>query len=902
MTPDVRNRTAQNDVANVNNASTDIASVLDTVDLPIVVVGRDCTIVRFNRAATALLNLATLDISRPVRDVLPAAENIDWLCGQAIADGTPHQVQTRWLDRYFLVRIAPYNASGGQILGAVLTFTNVTALHASIDQAIYEREYTKAILNTVIEPLVVLDSGLRIQTANRAFYMKFHVSREETRDVPLDKLAESDWKTPGLWESLKKTLIEDTEFQPVEVEHEFGGFGRRTLLIDARRLSLDGTDMLLVALHDITERKKAQEAVRQRTAQFQALLNEAPLGVYLIDGDFRIREVNPTALRVFADVPNLIGRDLDEVLHLLWTTELADELVRRFRRTLETGEPYAVAEGVEERSNAGVAAYYEWQISRIPLPDGAYGVVCYFRDISTLVKARQEIEKSERHLRDLAETIPQLVWTSLPDGNYDYLSTQWIAYTGIQEAEQLGLRWMNLVHPEDRQRTYDAWRAAIEDRAPYDIEYRLKRFDGVYRCFRTRGTAVRNGQGAIEKWFGTCTDIEDQKVAERNMLEQQKRESLGLMAGGIAHDFNNLLVGVLGNASIIDDCLEKGHPLRASVECVIEAGERAAHLTRQMLAYAGKGSVLVERMDVNALVCSTASLVEASFPKSVRLILSTAHQALAIEADSGQIQQVIMNLAINGAEAIGEERTGSVSIGTAAVELDHFYLKEHNFIGDAPREGAYVCIDVQDTGSGIEPARLTKIFDPFYTTKFTGRGLGLAAVLGIVRSAHGGIEVSSEVGRGTRFRVFLPASEASAPAQALVPEGAMQRAPGLPVVLVIDDEQLVRQTTSTMLRKMGYSVLLADSGAEGVEIFKGAHAGVALVILDMSMPGMSGKETLEGLRTIDDEVPVLIFSGYSEEHVQRHFEGLKISGFVPKPFTAHQIASAVHALLPATKQ
>jgi PAS domain S-box-containing protein len=902
MAADSQARRAQNDIANPGDISAEIAGILDTVELPIIVVGPDRRIARFNRAAAEVLSLAQLDIGRYIGNVLPAVNDVDSLCRRVIADGTSHQLQIRWADRHFVIRIAPYNASDTRILGAVLTFTNVTAFRACIDQAIYEREYTKAILNTVIEPLVVLDADLRIQTANRAFYTMFHVSREETRNVPFYTLGDSHWKSSGLWESLKRRLSENTGFQPVEVNREFSVIGRRTILIDARRLSSEGSDMLLLALQDITEQKRAQEAVQQRTAQFQTLLNEAPLGVYLIDSDFRIREVNPTALRLFGDIPDLIGRDLGEVLHVLWPMEYADELVERFRYTLETGEPRMVAERIEERRDLGILEYYEWQINRIPLPEGGYGVVCYFRDISTLVKARQEVEKSERHLRNLAETIPQLVWTCLPDGNCDYLSTQWVTYTGIPDAEQLRLRWLDLVlHPDDRQRTQDAWMAAVEDRAPYDIEYRLRRFDGTYRYFRTRGTPVRNSEGAIEKWFGTCTDIEDQKVAERNMLEQQKRESLGLLAGGIAHDFNNLLVGVLGNAGIIEECLEPKHPLWAVVQGIVEAGERAAHLTRQMLAYAGKGRIFVEQVDVNALVLSTASLVEPSFPKSVRLILNTAGQPLAIEADSGQLQQVIMNLAINGAEAVGEDQTGSVRIGTAIVELDRFYLREHKFVGDEPREGTYVCIEVEDTGSGIEPDRLTKIFDPFFSTKFTGRGLGLAAVLGIVRSAHGGIEVSTQVGRGTTFRVFFPASEVAQAIQVVVPDSAIDKEIGRPLVLVIDDEPIVRTTTDAMLRNMGYNVLLAEGGAEALEIFSAVRTEIALVLLDMSMPAMSGKETLERLRAIDDQIPVLIFSGYGEEQVHRHFAGLKIAGFVQKPFTGHQIASAVHALLPATR-
>ncbi|MEP6717270.1 MAG: PAS domain S-box protein, partial [Terriglobia bacterium] len=848
-----------NETCAPSDLSADIADILDTVDLPIIIIGGDCRVARFNRSAAAVLFLEPAHIGRDPGDVFQRIKNLGELCALAIAGGAPHRFEARDGDRCFLIRIASYKASDARTIGAVLTFTNVTAFRASLDQAIYDREYTKAILNTVIEPLVVLDSALCIQTANRAFYTMFGFSRDETQGVPFYSLGDSAWKLSGFWETLPGALSENREFQPVEVEREFPAVGRRTVRIEARRLSRFGRAMILLGLHDITERKRSQEAILQRTAQFQTLLNEAPLGVYLIGGDFRIREVNPAALRIFRNIFDPVGRDFNDVLNVLWPGEYAEELAGRLRHTLETGEPYFVAEQAGERRDGEVSEYYEWQVSRIPLPEGGYGAVCYFREISGLVQARHELEKSERQLRNLAETIPQLVWTCLPDGNADYLSAQWVKYTGIPETEQLGMQWLELVmHPEDRERAYDAWMAAVEDREPYDIEYRLKRFDGVYRWFRTRGAAVRNPEGAIEKWFGTCTDIEDQKAAERRMLEQQKRESLGMLAGGIAHDFNNLLVGVLGNASMIDETLGEKHPVQPLVHGIVEAGERAAHLTRQMLAYAGKGRIVMEQVDVNALVRSTALLVETSFPKSVHLTLSLEETPLTVEADSSQIQQVIMNLAINGAEAIEPDNSGSVRIRTAFVRFDTRYLKEHNFVADTPSEGMYVCIEVQDTGSGIEPAKLTKIFDPFFTTKFTGRGLGLAAVLGIVRSAHGGLEVVSNAGHGTTFRVLLPAFQGAAPIESAAKEQSAKTAPGRPVVLVIDDEKLVRQTTRAMLSHAGYDVLLAESGAQGLEIFSAPPAEIALVILDMSMPGMSGKDTLARLRKSDDRVPVMI--------------------------------------------
>ena len=875
-----------------------VIGIFDSVDLPIVVISANCRAIKFNRAAAAVLRLLPSDIGRFSHEIFSGIDHLDEICAKVIADGTPCRIETRDGDRCFLVRIAPHKDDLGGT-GAVLTFTNVTAFRASLDQAIYEREHTKAILNTVIEPLVVLDSALRVQTANRAFYSMFGLSRDETQRALLCDLGDGHWKTSAVWELLKSTLSQNTDVEPVEIVRDFPFIGRRTVLLDARRLSQGSDTMLLVRLQDVTEQKRARETILQRTAQFQTLLSEAPLGVYLVDSDLRIREVNPTAHRAFRDLADLIGRDFDEVIHILWSKNFADELVEKFRHTLVTGEPHAVAEQIEERRDLGVLECYEWQISRIPLPEGGHGVVCYFRDISSLVKARKEVEESERQLRKLAETIPQLVWTSLPDGNFDYLSAQWVAYTGVSEADQLGLQWLDrAAHPDDRQRIYDAWIAAVRDREPYDVECRLKRFDGAYRCFRTRGAPLRNTEGTVEKWFGTCTDIEDQKVAERHMLDLQKRESLGLLAGGVAHDFNNLLVGVLGNASMIEETLEQWHPLRPLVKSIIEAAERATYLTRQMLAYAGKGRIFLERVDVNALVRSTASLVKASFPKSVRLVLNIDEPVLIVEADSGQIQQVVMNLAINGAEAVGEEQSGSVYIGTSVVELNHAFLREHTFIGDAPREGVYVCIEVRDTGAGIERDTLARIFDPFFTTKFTGRGLGLAAVRGIVQSAHGALEVISLVGHGATFRVLLPALEGAPPLIEAAPKDqAVEKASRLPAILVIDDEEIVRHTSRAMLTQAGYSVLLAEGGQQGLDIFAAPPAEIALIILDMSMPGLSSKDTLTLLRMRNDRVPVLIFSGFSEEHVHQYFEGLKISGFVQKPFTRSRIISAVREAL-----
>lgn len=287
---------ARNDAPGSELAAPKQMDVLDAIDLPIIIVSRDCVVTSVNRAAMTVLGLTTSDIGRTAGSVLAAAENIDILCAQAIADGAPRRLEMRDGDRHFLLRIAPCTAGDRQIDGAALTITNVTAFRASLDQAIYEREYTKAILNTVIEPLVVLDINLCVQTANRAFYTMFGFSRDETRGVPIGTLGNDVWKTSQAWESLKQTLAGDTEFPAVEMERDFPAIGLRTLLLDARRLARDGEASILLAFHDITERKNTVERLAADVAALRHL-----------------HEIS-TKLASHSDIATLLGEVLDAAI------------------------------------------------------------------------------------------------------------------------------------------------------------------------------------------------------------------------------------------------------------------------------------------------------------------------------------------------------------------------------------------------------------------------------------------------------------------------------------------------------------------------------------------------------------------------------------------------------------
>jgi PAS domain S-box-containing protein len=384
---------------------TDPSRVIDAIDLPIVVLDRDANVSHCNAAASRFLSIIPSDVGRTLRQASAldgVVANVEELCEHVIAGGSAIQRELRTKDgSWFVVRATPYLGADRQIAGALITFTNVTGLRASLEQSIYEREFTKTILNTVISPLVVVDAGLRIQTANRAFHATFQLSREETQGTVFCDLRGGDWNNPELRAGLERFASASGRQTAVpEFRMERLSVRGRTLNLDARSVSRDSRrgELILVSIEDVTERVQAENAIRRRTAQLELLINEAPLGVYLVDADLRLRALNPKARPAFAGVPDPIGHDFVELMKILRPTRHA-EIVVRFRHTLETGQPYYVAETSVERRDGNGTDFYEWQINRIPLPDGRGGVVCYLRDISAQVEARQTLARSESALR-----------------------------------------------------------------------------------------------------------------------------------------------------------------------------------------------------------------------------------------------------------------------------------------------------------------------------------------------------------------------------------------------------------------------------------------------------------------------------------------------------------------------
>jgi PAS domain S-box-containing protein len=416
--------------------------------------------------------------------------------------------------------------------------------------------------------------------------------------------------------------------------------------------------------------------------------------------------------------------------------------------------------------------------------------------------------------------------------------------------------------------------------------------------------------GSQSRIIVTVRDITSRKEheeAQRRMNSQiqhtQRLESLGMLAGAIAHDFNNLLTAVLGNVDLAVTTLAPNAPGLAYLKSIDQAARQATDLCRQLLAYAGKGGCTVQRMGLAHLIQEMVYILDVSIPKKVRLRYQMDENLPLIEGDASQLRQVLLNLVVNAAEAIGDQ-PGDITVTAGTTRCDNAFLAAC-LLGSMRSEGEYVTLKVTDTGLGMDPSIIERIFDPFFTTKLAGRGLGLAAVLGIVRAHHGAIHVTSELSHGTTITILFPAlSGTLTPAQPETPaepSDALTAWQGHGTILIVDDEETVRTLAGNMLTHLGFQILQASNGEEALERFRTAEAGgqpVTCVILDLTMPRMDGEESFRELQKIRKDVCVLLSSGYPEETLSARFSNTGLAGFLQKPYRLASLQRKLAELLP----
>jgi PAS domain S-box-containing protein len=508
-------------------------------------------------------------------------------------------------------------------------------------------------------------------------------------------------------------------------------------------------------------------------------------------------------------------------------------------------------------------------------------------DQRLLTELRQTAEAAEERVRHILESIGDGFVSVDCDWKITYCNAEAAKLLGIPASEILSKSfWIvfpDAAAPELQTRYHEAM--TNQEQVIFDLFIKSQN-----SYWEQRLDPAQDGLGVYVQ------DVTERRRFEERTRHTQKLESLGVLAGGIAHDFNNLLTAILGSASLIQEELPQDSPLRPFADNVIHASERAGQLTRQMLVYSGQGRLVMEPIDLTVQISEISVLLETSITPQVELVLDLSTEGVLIEGDSGQIQQLVMNLAINGAEAIGPSG-GRVTISTNLQQLDQQMMPE-NYTGNPIEPGTFVLLQVYDTGAGMDEATLARIFDPFFTTKFTGRGLGLAAALGIVRAHHGAIQVNSSPGRGTTFKVFFPVATGQT-LTTRVPRISDYH--GSATVLVVDDEAVVQKLAFSTLDRYGYRVQLASNGREALDILTAPGDRTSLVLLDMTMPVMSGEETLSRLRVLRPGVKVIASSGYNEMEAILRF-GDDIAGFLQKPYRASQLLEKVKTTLTRSRQ
>ena len=462
--------------------------------------------------------------------------------------------------------------------------------------------------------------------------------------------------------------------------------------------------------------------------------------------------------------------------------------------------------------------------------------------------------------------------------------------------------FLHKIHPDDRESVDTAFKDSFKNSAPHSITHRLLMKGDRIKFVTERCETIYSPDNEPLRSIGTVLDITESRKAvqekqeiERQMRHAQKLESLGVLAGGIAHDFNNILMAILGNADLALMDLSTANPAYNNIKQIETAAKRAAGLAKQMLAYSGKGKFNIQMLSLNEAVDEMTHILEVSISKKAVIKYRYANNIPLIEADATQIRQIIMNLVTNASDAI-ERTSGVISITTGAMDCDCSYLI-NSYIDESQPEGQYVYVEVTDTGCGMNTETLEKLFDPFYTTKFTGRGLGLAAVLGIVRGHKGVIKVYSELGMGTSIRVLFPACSDTSKVTGTAENQTGSRRIGSGTILLVDDEETILSVGKQMLTRMGFDVLTATDGRHAVEQYREHADSIILVILDLTMPHLDGEETFRELRRIKGDVLVLMCSGYNEQEVAQRFSGKLIAGFLQKPYMFNDLKTKVREAL-----
>lgn len=662
---------------------------------------------------------------------------------------------------------------------------------------------------------------------------------------------------------------------------------------------------------DITEQVELNEKLKEQERLYRTIVDAAHEGIWVVDEDFKTVFVNTKIAEILGYSPSyIVGKS---TLEFVPEEEHQDVLLRRSNRKKGIFEQY------ERTLICANGERKIFLVNAAPLLDskGKFkGAVGFFVDITERKHLERLIERERNLLKEYLNLSPSIFLVLDDDGNITF-ANKTIEQILSPEGSMIGKNWFDNFTPfHEREKAKKSFQETIEssdDSVVRSHEILAVSSRGEEKVFSVRCRVLRNEEGMKRGVICAGLDITEQKKAEKEkealeerIKQTQRLESIGVLAGSIAHDFNNLLVGIVGNTDLAMMELPQEHPAQKYLAEVIKISKKLTHISNQLLTYAGKAKTYVREISLTELIRNLETLIDLSVAnKKIAVKYELDENIPMISADPLYVQQLVIDLITNSAEAIGD-KPGVITIITRCMFCDRKYF-EGTYFGHENPEGDYVYLEVIDTGPGIPEEVKQRMFEPFYSTKFFGRGLGLSAVAGIVKAHKGAIKVYTELGKGTSIKVFFPAIRRKGAGIDEVKELREEKDTEVikgdrksyykGLILVVDDEKMVRETVKNMLEQGGYKVITVEDGQKAIDTYKVYKDRIDLVLLDMTMPIYDGEETFRELRRIKPDVKVILSSGYNEQDLMDRFVGKGLAGFIQKPFILSTLLKTIEAVL-----